>query len=107
MPYIVTVNQPGCPPEADPTAVATIEEARDAAVDHITGTPNTADGEWTLLQACQALAETGGVVGPMPDGYVIDVRPVTWEELHALSSCSIPSHASNHEHVLDAYNGMP
>lgn len=32
MPYIVIVNQPGFLPEANPYAVATLEEAREAAM---------------------------------------------------------------------------
>jgi hypothetical protein len=108
MPYIICVNRPGYMPEADPVAVITLEEARAAA--------------WALVfdsksqhidgSEVDALPESGGTIGPLPDGYVIEVQQVSFHEL-AL--------AAGHEHpparnevcmpedqvrVLDAYNGV-
>lgn len=114
MPYIICVNQPGCLPEADPTAVATIEEAREAATQECTVSearfPGTAESGgwgdpkvWTPFEdAARELPESGGTIGPLPDGYVIDVRQVSLDELAGLAGCT--NGAWSEGAILDAYN---
>lgn len=121
MPYIICVNQPGCLPEADPVAVATIEEV----ADHVEAEadrrfediePYTLEMHRqyrSIIEAWHSMDEgSGGVIGPLPDGYVIDVRHVEWRELADLAG--IPgeeaeymalnaSHGSS-ARIIDAYN---
>lgn len=108
MPYIITVNQPGCLPESDPTAVATIEEARETAREEVARYSGEMPRTWptpiaAYVGEAERLPEHGGTVGPLPDGYVIDVRRVTWDELAKLAQwpegrSSVPAL------ILDAYN---
>ena len=104
MPYIITVNQPGFLPEQDPYAVATIEEARDAAWEEVTdrGASVPDDPQWH--NATTRLPEHGGTVGPLPDGYVIDVRKVDWMELASLAGMTTFPR-TDPDHIIDAYNG--
>lgn len=113
MPYIITVNQPGYLPESSPTAVATIDEAIQHA--HDLADPDNAFSEgddWpAFMQAISNLpAESGGVIGPLPDGYVIDVQHITWVKLAqlALDAGKTPPLIFDTEQdrveVIDAYN---
>lgn len=89
MPYVITTRQHVSPgerivvdalesvgtrvviagePIVSRVAVATLEEARRAIVD-------TYGGVYGYLVA---LSESGGTVGPLPDGTIIDVMPVSW-----------------------------
>jgi len=64
-------------------AVATLGEAR-ASVDRaVTDTPGyTASvGFPTDAAIADAISESGGSVGPLPDGTTIEVRPVAWRDL--------------------------
>lgn len=90
MPYIISVNMPGYLPEQDPTATATLDEARQHATDEVRRSPGydeamdlapytAADG------AIAAMSTDGAVIGPLPDGYAIDVQRVTWTELATLA----------------------
>ncbi len=130
MPYIICVNKPGCLPDgAEPYAVATLDEARHAvqkevgdsraAVDSIEEL-ELADERWDrFCDQGQAMDpgpfESVGsvVIGPMPDGHVIDVRAVTWESLYKLAgmerSHSYGSFADFDgpvEDILDVYNAQ-
>jgi hypothetical protein len=63
----------GCwPPRVTRTAVATLDEARK----HI-----TRNAPQDLRKRVAALDQSGGTVGPLPDGTVIEVRPVMHVEL--------------------------
>lgn len=87
-PYIVTVRwqgaahpKPSTPEHPNPVAVATLEEARDKAVEivrehrHLWPEHAFLPEFGPLIDAAGLLAE-GGSVGPLPDGTVIEVRPV-------------------------------
>lgn len=84
MPYTICVNMPGCLPEQDPVAAATIEEARDIAATEVECSSTWIGSEYTmsdftaLARAAGTLPEQGGIIGPLPDGYVIDVQPIEW-----------------------------
>jgi hypothetical protein len=74
--YVVVVNLPGFLPEQEPVVVGTLEEAQIIAHDEVgrsyDGLP--LDAEWSSLHdRVDALPADGGVIGPLPDGYVIDV----------------------------------
>lgn len=107
MPYIVCVNQPGCLPESKPTAHASVEQARAAVRDEVIGYTPTEDREaastavWAQLLS---LGELGGVVGPLPDGYVIDVTSCSYGELWKLATGSKANQPVNTEDIIDAYN---
>src|SRR6185503_6510246 len=71
MPYIITTSEPfnaavHCTrPAFSRTAVATLDEARDYVHQH------------GATFSVASIGGSGGTVGPLPDGTVIEVRPVT------------------------------
>lgn len=99
MPFIVTITPPRCsaqggrgfhcPRPANATyceicgttnaaathAVATIEDARYRVQVEIEGTPAPIDLELRLMRDAARLTESGGRI-ELPDGTVIDVRPI-------------------------------
>lgn len=84
MPYIIRIpSHPDAIARPDTlTAVATLDEAR-IAVANIYDGVEYADVE-TAMDNCwsaENLHESGGTVGPLPDGTVIEVAPVTLAEL--------------------------
>jgi hypothetical protein len=112
VPYIITVNQPGYLPESDTLACATIDEARCHALDVYDerrgtdeddaaagiGPDDPIRGAWLdCADAIETLPEHGGVVGPLPDGYVIDVQFFTWDEFMNLNDACV-------REAIDAYN---
>lgn len=111
MPYIIVVNQPGCLPEQDPYAVATIEEAREHLKCELPGTYEwlTDDDYAAMMEDVAALPESGGVVGPLPDGYVIEVQRVSWGDLDetgvlARAGVKFPDDEIVCREIIDAYN---
>jgi hypothetical protein len=113
MPFIVTTNR-GCDDaECSPRcrnrklsrrAVATLEEAR-AVVATITeaARPDRAD----ILNAIVALRESGGTVGPLPDGTVIEVEAVTGGALALRAGFAIDAYGhceASYAEVIAAYN---
>jgi hypothetical protein len=98
MPYIIETTIPGCgtrcgePEECERVtesrhAVATLEEAREHAVNAwYSREPGDRD-EHSLARrdTCLRLPESGGTIGPLPDGTVIEVKPVDYELLRHLS----------------------
>lgn len=86
MPYIICVNQPGCLPEADPVAVATLDEARAVALAEVEQSYQSIYPALRLeerLTASRTLPDEGGVIG-LPGGYVIDVQPIGEGELESI-----------------------
>lgn len=116
MPYVICVNLPGCLPERGPTAVATIEEARDVVCDEVhiafdqpgydADHAEDPDLHGAALDAANALPDTGGVIGPLPNGYVIDVQQVSTNELRELAGMRPLSAPDDSDmiHAIDAYN---
>jgi len=82
MPYIITTHtrkdaierSVGLAPRPSRRAVATLEEARDVAEDAVIG-EGRFDNDEAFLAAIVALPESGGTIGPLPDGTVIEVTP--------------------------------
>lgn len=128
MPYIVCVNKPGELPETNPTAVSSVEEMRDAARSEYNrsresfeyGPDDPERGEW--LDHFEQIDDLGdaiplpAVIGPMPDGYVIDVTHVEWLELARRSGDESVTGARDirtraeqtafEQEILDAYNAQ-
>jgi hypothetical protein len=86
MPYIIeTRYAPGTaeyaaklPPKSR-YAVATLDEAREITLEAIGATCEAypqSDGEDDALDATISLPESGGTIGPLPDGTVIQVQLV-------------------------------
>lgn len=94
MPYVITTH---CLPSAAPTttrrAVATLEEAFNAAPEPVR------NAFWAARLALMALPESGGTVGPLPDGTVIEVERVWWPDLADAAGMIGP-----HQSIIDAYN---
>ena len=74
------------------TAVATLEEARGVAYPVVHAAwPDATNGNsdeqrahrWAVV-AVHRLPESGGTIGPLPDGTVIEVRQVDRHDLHDL-----------------------
>jgi hypothetical protein len=99
MPYIVTTKQPdertGSSGErshvefASRLAVATLEKARRIIIDAVTGTSRSAAVQYdALVNYADTVPESGGTVGPLPDGTVIEVEQADWSLL--ARSCDPP-----------------
>jgi hypothetical protein len=111
-PYIVTTKRRGymglglvrSPRVVSRRAVATLEEANEAVHRIVHDLP----GKWqiTTLAKCTPLPDSGGTVGPLPDGTVIEVEQISWDDLR--DQC--PEHLPRAEGqtrqaaILDAYN---
>jgi hypothetical protein len=77
-------------------AVATLDEARETAL--------RAVGERRDMYYCEmedAVPESGGTVGPLPDGTVIEVEQARWIDLIHASTATTDS---SDQAILDAYN---
>jgi len=83
MPFIIDHRSPALPPNHEVAiravpissrAVATIEEARD----HVYAAH---EGLIEPEMSLPHVPETGGTIGPLPDGATIEVRPTTWSDL--------------------------
>lgn len=109
MPYTICVNRPGYLPESDPTAVATLDEAKaiiDSERDRYYGDHGTDASEHTIIVQTQNLPITGGTIGPLPDGYIIDVQRLDWIDLARLCGMDCGSLcAGPNQSIIDVYNG--
>lgn len=92
MPYIITTQWPSHDPSGkwhyivkSRRAVATLDEARQAVFPH-------------------ALPESGGTVGPLPDGTVIEVGPASEREMLDVIGVKFAVTAHDSTSVIDAYN---
>lgn len=113
MPYIVTTKRRYTDVEdgverdrSEPLsrrAVATLEEARHAAYAPFRERfyPNEPYRE--ASRAIEALGESGGTVGPLPDGTVIEVEQIRDYELAKAAGVALPSHLGT---ILDAFNAQ-
>lgn len=113
MPYIITVNRPGCLSEQDPRAVATLDEAQAIAHDDLSKSPlwddaNSGDeGAYREFAAeIVALDAAGGRIGPMPGDYFIYVQHIGLAELWQLVRPDPPldSPLPSADEIIDAYN---
>jgi len=108
MPYVITTRYSDCDfpdscGECDitRTAVATADDARRAII---------AIGEqhdtWIGGDALHGpIDRNGGTIGPLPDGTVIEVRPVEWADLPPITEARKRyPHGPAHEAVLRDFN---
>lgn len=109
MPYTITTHRPGKherPIEDGDRysrrAVATLEDAREHLRCELPGAYEwITDGDYADMMAdIVALPESGGTVGPLPDGTVIEVAQVSWLALGAGLKVENPTD----QKILDAYN---
>lgn len=116
MPYLIrTINPKGATeqdsdgrsfyvPVSSRRAVATLEEARQ----HCFAVPPDESyyGEFDdFYEAVAALPESGGTVGPLPDGTVIEVGRCSWMYLKIHTDLPGDPHGTLSEReIIDAYN---
>jgi hypothetical protein len=121
MPYIVTTKRVSATRTTPPNdndllsrrAVATLEGARTSAEESVKAHAVGLIGQWR--RQAESLPESGGTIGPLPDGTVIEVERVTWHDIAregGLSYADAMSFAVDAERgseaaqriLLDAYN---
>jgi hypothetical protein len=84
MPYIITTHARLTQTMPGPTtriAVATLDEAREAAYSAVEDREPPIMVCFRLAGECHDMSESGGTIGPLPDGTVIEVKPCTWSHL--------------------------
>ncbi len=114
MPYIITTTTPGDGMErspnrfgrttrrAEPTLDKARAEAADLATFHGRGDSYSIDEAYAQIAR---LPESGGTVGPLPDGTTITVERVTEADLRsALPDDSWGAQAADLANVIDAFN---
>jgi hypothetical protein len=87
-------------------AVATLEEARDATYNECVLAWHRRDLSHEidrLMGEIRALPESGGTIGPLPDGTIIEVMPATWTRLYELARLGIRSQVTDAD-FFDAIN---
>jgi hypothetical protein len=95
------------------TAVATLDEAADQ-IEHIADAwlDGVSEGNYTvethrqyrrIIEACHAWDESGGTVGPLPDGTVIKVRQACYVEIAAAVD-NKPATWGSEQAILAAFN---
>ncbi len=93
MPLIITTL-----PGRKGHAVESADDARRAII-----AAGDAHGAWIGGGRLHQLVESGGTVGPLPDGTSIDVRRVGWDHFGQFAQCQ--ARPLEHQQILDAYNG--
>jgi len=103
MPYVITTRREsgrmtdnGWKYDDTRVAVATLEDARlRIAEDHANYMPR--------LQTATRLSESGGTIGPLPDGTIIEVKPVSLDALWEMAG-SPDDQAVRTVDVIAAFN---
>lgn len=113
MPYVITTKTPAvtvsdeaCMRVLSRHAVATLEEARAAILADL-GDMNAIGGpEDELVGNVLDISESGGTVGPLPDGTVIEVEQIGWATLWQDVRPDPPTDSPlwSEERIIDAYN---
>jgi hypothetical protein len=105
MPYIITTKRT-CRCDGSEhigsesrRAVSTLEEARHHAYDE---TRRVDSG--TGHRSAWRISSSGGSVGPLPDGTMIEVEPVSWGELHCRSGHEPGDWWGAGDRIIAAYN---
>ena len=110
MPYVITTSRtiiggytaPGERETITDTtrrAVATLEEAREAAREALPAAANL-----SRHYEAEDIPAAGGTIGPLPDGTVIGVRPILWAELARDTGQFDAGHELAHGEILEAFN---
>jgi hypothetical protein len=115
MPYIITTHgkadQYGRCPLLSRRAVATLEEARDRTAGEVAARTSDLLVAEHIIRAVDLLPESGGTIGPLPDGTVIEVARVLDQDLVRALPDSVRRdlwrrHAATipRAELIDAYN---
>lgn len=113
MPYIITTHRhlddpaaeflPGAAPGVARRAVATLEEALKHARECVWLAPNWGETRTARhIAEVDGLPESGGTVGPLPDGTVIEVESVAWDVLR--ERADMTHYNASDAAIIDAYN---
>jgi hypothetical protein len=115
VPYIVTTTRPVARPDAaifrHQRAVATLGEAREAAMGEVEAVAFATAGFDHLHTVASELPEAGGTIGPLPDGTVIEVERMSVERLcnmippEVLSTNALAWSRSS-DLIIDAFNAQ-
>lgn len=91
----------------DTRAVATIAQARDYADQRIFATARELEDPAVVRCRDTAfnLPETGGTIGPLPDGVVIEVSVTDWQDLAGRAGLIYAPGTFTVAEILDAFNG--
>lgn len=91
------------PSKGSVRAVATLEDAIQWVCEYADEYDAPTPGFDALASA---IAPHGGTVGPLPDGMVIEVQPITWADLASKAGFyAPPQYPNEREELLDAFNG--
>jgi hypothetical protein len=106
MPYIITSSYVGeykrlRIEDGFPCAVATIADVRDLC-QPIVREPADSHIRSQLVSQVNCLSESGGTIGPFPDGYVINIKMLDWEDLRELAGLILRAGLTDQE-ILTAY----
>jgi hypothetical protein len=112
MPYIITTLHPWADANEPArrartrTAVATLEEAQDIVTEDLQHFDFDAFPDHPLADGIPALPESGGTVGPLPDGTVIEVERVARFELGFSAGLIAADHPQlwNDSDLVDKFN---
>lgn len=124
MPHIITIRKPldgrtdrmVIPFDTPPCVVATLEELEARLYNEVGGVhgesyePLCATIEDLLLRLDSG-EESGGTIGPLPDGTLIEVKFASWQQLGALMGTAqavIDNLLDDncHGEIIDAYNAQ-
>jgi hypothetical protein len=112
-PYIVTTKQEhldGSKPLSR-RAAPTLDEARAAVFEVVHGYRGSVGSDYIGLR----IAESGGTIGPLRDGTVIEVERASWQDTALAGGLSFPATVGNRaeagdgkarREILDAYNAQ-
>ena len=110
MPYVITTSNmeagtaSGIARSQSRVAVATLEEARQSVWEIADERDTTGrDVEGPVL-ACRSLTESGGTIGPLPDGTIIEVKPILPSDLWRAVGQPGDMHARGLDYLLHAFN---
>jgi hypothetical protein len=114
MPYIIETHRTSTtwaggivpvPAETTRQAVATLEEARGSAGTVVNALPDDVERVRPFYDAIVDLSESGGTIGPLPDGTIIEVRQVDWESIAPKSFDDFDGHAREWKsRAIESYN---
>jgi hypothetical protein len=106
MPYIVTpgMQTTDAGTGYESTAVETIEDARDLAWELVKAKAGPNAATPAMRDLCESVRETDSHIGPMPDGFVIDVQFVSYGNLWKLTTGSKSGQPVDTKDIIDAFN---
>ncbi len=85
-------------------AVATLDVCHEHLIQVVTDADLPSESYWAARNDIDNLSESGGTVGPLPDGTTIEVEAMTWERLAELAGLGRGNWSNSHEEILAAFN---